>query len=141
MKNIKTYLPVLLFVVSVIGFTGCKKTDSDREAIEQYATDNGLNGQFTSSGLYYVIYKEGNDQHPGPTSDVKVKYKGYYLSGEVFDSNDKITFNLSQLIRGWQEGLPLIGEGGEITLLIPSALAYNDGVRAFDITLFSTLSK
>ncbi|HEY9115815.1 MAG TPA: FKBP-type peptidyl-prolyl cis-trans isomerase [Bacteroidales bacterium] len=110
--------------------------DADREAIEKYATDNQLNGQFTSSGLYYVIEKPGSANHPTISSSITISYNGYYLDGTVFDKNDFITFPLSNLIRGWQEGIPLIGEGGIIKLVIPSYLAYNDGVRVFDVTLF-----
>ena len=138
-------LTLSLLVVMMIVFGACKKEEEsvdqkavDNENIENYVIENDLNGQFTESGLYYVILKSGNDKHPTASSNVTVKYKGYYLSGSVFDGNDYYTFNLSGLIEGWKEGLQLIGEGGEITLLIPGYLAYNDGVRAFDITLYNT---
>jgi FKBP-type peptidyl-prolyl cis-trans isomerase FkpA len=142
-KEIK-YLSLILFVGFLFVFSACKKEEEpdqklvDQETIENYVQENNLNGQFTDSGLYYIIHKAGNDKHPTVTSNVTVKYKGYYLSGSIFDLSDYYTFNLSNLIEGWKEGLPLIGEGGEITLLIPGHLGYNDGVRAFDITLFST---
>jgi len=97
---------------------------------------NNLNGQFTSSGLYYKIIESGSAAHPDTNSNVTVAYKGYFLSGAIFDENDYTTFKLNNLIEGWKEGIPLIGEGGEITLLVPSHLGYGDNaVRAFDITL------
>ena len=34
------------------------------------------------------------------------------------------TFPLSNVIQGWQEGIPLFSEGGSGVLLIPSALGY-----------------
>ncbi len=138
-------LTLSLLVVMLVVYSGCKKEEEnvdqmavDKEDIENYVVENGLNGQFTESGLYYIIVKSGNDKHPTTSSNVTVKYKGYYLSGSVFDGNDYYTFNLSGLIEGWKEGLQFIGEGGEIMLLIPGHLAYNDGVRAFDITLYNT---
>jgi len=138
MRNLFPVFIVVTFLLTV----GCNKdsgpsqAEKDKVEIEQYAKDNNLNGSFTESGLFYVITKTGSGEHPNASSNITIAYKGYYLSGSVFDQSDYVTFNLRQLIKGWQEGVPLIGTGGEITLLIPSNLAYNDGVRAFDIKLY-----
>ena len=120
-----------LLYESVISFL----TKKDREEIEQYAKENNLNGQFTESGLYYIIIDEGNGKHPISGSTITVSYKGYFLDGIVFDEGDFFTANINNLIIGWQEGIPLIGEGGKIKLIIPSHLGYNDGVRVFDVSL------
>ena len=133
-----------LFVFSTLliffAISSCKKdnhdaTQADRATIEQYAADNNLNGQFTSSGLYYVIEKEGAGSHPNINSNITVSYSGYYLDGTILDQGDFFTARLYNLIRGWQEGIPYIGSGGEIKLVIPSNLAYNNGVLVFDVTL------
>jgi len=123
-------------MISACNKDNTSQTEKDKTEIEQYAKNNNLNGTFTASGLYYVIREAGTGGHPGVSSNITVSYKGYYLSGTIFDQNDYATFKLSSLIKGWQEGIPLIGKGGDITLLIPSDLAYNDGVRAFDIKLY-----
>lgn len=131
-----------IFLFIIILFAGCSKdntsqAEKDRAAIEQYAKDNNLNGAFSASGLYYVIRDAGSGGHPTVNSNITVGYKGYFLSGVIFDQNDYVTFtDLSRLIKGWQEGIQLIGNDGDITLLIPSDLAYDDGVRAFDIKLY-----
>ncbi|MFK7937360.1 MAG: FKBP-type peptidyl-prolyl cis-trans isomerase, partial [Saprospiraceae bacterium] len=39
-------------------------------------------------------------------------------------------FRLSDLMEGWEIGLPKIKAGGEMTLYIPSPLAYGENVRA-----------
>lgn len=143
-KRMKKTLLKSLFVVSALliffAFNSCKKdnndtTQADRETIEKYAADNNLNGQFTSSGLYYVIEKAGAGSHPNINSNITVSYKGYYLDGTILDQGDFFTARLYNLIRGWQEGIPLIGSGGEIKLVIPSYMAYNNGVLVFDVTL------
>ncbi len=81
----------------------------------------------TASGLQYTIIAEGASEKIAPQDTVWVNYKGTLIDGTVFDENDTeegISFAANQVIRGWTEGLGLIGEGGKITLYIPSELAY-----------------
>jgi len=87
-------------------------------------------GKITPSGLAYQIIKPGSDLKPTANDTVEVHYHGTFLDGTVFDSSvdrkEKATFPLDVVIKGWQEGLQLIGEGGEIKLVVPSDLAYGD---------------
>jgi FKBP-type peptidyl-prolyl cis-trans isomerase FklB len=82
----------------------------------------------TSSGLQYKILSPGSDRKPGPDDQVKVNYRGSLVDGREFDSsyerNEPATFTLNNVIKGWKEGLQLIGEGGKIQLFIPHVLAY-----------------
>ena len=85
----------------------------------------------TESGLLYRIERKGNGEFPTADTDrVTVHYEGTLSNGTVFDSSyergETITFGLSQVIKGWTEGLKLIDKGGEITLWIPSDLAYGE---------------
>jgi FKBP-type peptidyl-prolyl cis-trans isomerase len=59
---------------------------------------------------------------------VLVNYKGTLLDGTQFDANDSIQFAANRVIKGWTEGLGLLGKGGKATLYIPSKLGY--GPRA-----------
>jgi FKBP-type peptidyl-prolyl cis-trans isomerase len=101
--------------------------------------------------LYYIISVPGGSVHPGIGSSVSAKYKGYLADGTVFDQTaaNPVTFSLAQVIKGWQEGLQLIGAGGKIKLLIPSAMGYGDrvvgsiprnSVLIFDVELVSVIS-
>ena len=149
MKKIWT---IILASLIILNMNSCKKEEDtneqaniEKELIEEYIADNQLNTQSTSSGLYYVILKTGSGEHPTIYSTVTVSYKGYLLNGDVFDENLAFTSRLSSLIKGWQEGIPLIGRGGKIKLLVPSALGYGaqqqgsipaNSVLVFDITLY-----
>ena len=152
-KGKKAGLTVLfLLLIAIITTSSCKKEEEnneqaeiDKALIEQYISDNQLNAQSTSSGLYYVIIAAGGSEHPTVYSTVTVAYKGYLLNGEVFDENLVFTSPLNSLIPGWKEGIPLIGKGGKIKLLVPSALGYGssqagsipaNSVLIFDITLY-----
>jgi len=84
----------------------------------------------TESGLMYVMDKEGQGDLPKAGDIVKVHYTGSLKNGTVFDSSVKrgtpIEFpvGVGRVIKGWDEGISLLTEGGKATLIIPSDLAY-----------------
>jgi len=84
----------------------------------------------TDSGMVYCSMKEGEGDSPTLQSTVEVHYHGTLMDGTVFDSSvergQTISFPLGGVIKGWQEGLQLMKEGGKATLVIPSDLAYGD---------------
>lgn len=84
----------------------------------------------TESGLVYYPIVEGSGKQPTVQSTVEVHYHGTLTDGTVFDSSvqrgQTISFPLSNVIKGWQEGLAMMKEGGKATLVIPSNLAYGD---------------
>ena len=80
----------------------------------------------TASGLQYTIVAEGAAEKVAPQDTVWVNYKGTLLDGTVFDENDSTQFVANRVIKGWTEGLGLLGEGGKATLYIPANLAYGE---------------
>ena len=80
----------------------------------------------TASGLQYTIIAEGAAEKIAPQDTVWVNYKGTLLDGTVFDQNDSTKFVANRVIKGWTEGLGLLGEGGKATLYIPANLAYGE---------------
>ena len=94
----------------------------------------------TASGLQYTIIAEGAAEKVTPRDTVWVNYKGTLLDGTVFDENDSTMFVANRVIRGWTEGLGLIGEGGKAILYIPSDLAYgergNRGIEPNSVLVF-----
>ena len=101
-----------------------------REAGDKFleANRNNPGVHVTSSGLQYVVEKEGSGAQPTATSEVTVHYTGKLLDGTVFDSSinrgEPATFPLNRVIPGWTEGLQLMKEGAKYTFFIPSDLAY-----------------
>lgn len=106
----------------------------------------------TESGILYIIHEAGdaNIKATADTDTIEVLYTGRTKFGQIFDSNrwedmsqdrkmmvhytapDQIgkdaptQFALNQVIKGWTEGMKLVGKGGKITLWIPSELAYGE---------------
>jgi FKBP-type peptidyl-prolyl cis-trans isomerase len=86
----------------------------------------------TPSGLQYEVITEGTGPKPADTSVVKVHYEGFLLNsnGRPFDSSrergEPTQFPLNQVIRGWTEGVQLMGVGSKYKFYIPYQLAYGE---------------
>ena len=80
------------------------------------------------SGLQYLVIQEGNGKKPSATDRVKCHYEGTLIDGTLFDSSIKrgqpAVFGVNQVIKGWTEGLQLMGEGANYRFFIPSQLGY-----------------
>lgn len=117
----------------------------NKEAGEKFlAANKKKNGVVeTESGLQYRILATGNDNMPGAADTVWVNYKGTLLDGTVFDEtpadSEPVRMVLNRVVRGWQEGLQLVGEGGEIELFIPAELGYGESGSQGAIEPNSTL--
>ena len=97
----------------------------------------------TESGLKYRVLRKGTGGKPKATDNVKVNYHGWLDGGKVFDSSYErgtpAEFPLNMVIKGWTEGLQLVGEGGMIELEIPFELAYGEKGRPPKIPPKATL--
>ncbi len=105
------------------------RAKAESEAFMSEVEKNNPGIQKTESGLLYEIIEPGNDVKATQNKDaVRVLYEGTLRDGTVFDSSyergDTAQFTLGGVIKGWSEGLKLVGEGGKIKLWIPSDLAY-----------------
>ena len=109
---------------------------------EAFLAENAKNEgvQTTESGLQYKLVSAGADYKVQPQDTVWVSYKGTLLDGTVFDQNDSTRFIANRVIKGWTEGLGLLGEGGKATFYIPSELAYgergNRGIEPNSVLIF-----
>lgn len=100
------------------------------QEIETFVASKSENFTKSESGLYYKIIEEGaREDYIRMTDEVTFAYKGTFLSGEVFQiitAEDAITFQVRELIAGWQEALMLLKENGKIHVIIPPYLGYGD---------------
>ena len=113
-------LLVVLLVVSLnLTLNSCSKE-------EKMSGDT----QTTSSGLQYIVIEEGTGDKPEKGDTVKVHYTGKLEDGTVFDSSVKrgvpIEFQVGvgRVIKGWDEGIADMKEGGKHQLIIPPDLGY-----------------
>jgi FKBP-type peptidyl-prolyl cis-trans isomerase len=86
----------------------------------------------TSSGLMYIILKEGNGATPTSGALVEAHYTGRLLNGTKFDSSvDRgqsfmFVVGRGEVIKGWDEAFLSMKKGEKRILIIPPGLAYGD---------------
>ncbi len=125
MRNLRVVLPLILtFLFIAVCQAEVEPGPADKNAPKTFTT--------TPSGLRYRILRKTGGKKPQVTSKVKVHYKGWLFNDfgdkKEFDSSYKrskpAVFPLNAVIKGWTEGLQLVGEGEMIEIVIPSELAY-----------------
>jgi FKBP-type peptidyl-prolyl cis-trans isomerase FkpA len=152
----ETIWKTLILLTALFLASGCTKQDdtaarqleADILVIEEFLDQKGWTAQKSSSGLHYIIEDPGSGvSYPTLNSLVTVAYTGTFTNGQVFDKTNPgqpASFFLYQVIRGWQEGIPLFRKGGRGKLIIPSGLAYGttpppgipaNAVLVFDVEL------
>ncbi|RYZ26401.1 MAG: FKBP-type peptidyl-prolyl cis-trans isomerase [Chitinophagaceae bacterium] len=132
-----------------------EKLQKEKDAGAAFMAENKKNEGVVElpNGIQYQILKEADGPKPSPNSMVKAHYRGALLDGKEFDSsfkrNQPFSARLTQLIKGWQEVLPMMPVGSTWRLWIPSDLAYGDygtggipggATLLFDIELIEILS-
>jgi len=104
--------------------------------------------EVTASGLASKVLEAGSGEgKPAAADTVTVHYSGWTTDGKLFDSSVKrgqpTSFPLNRVIKGWTEGLQLMGVGEKRRFWIPADLAYGEnpgggrpgGLLVFDVEL------
>ena len=129
------------YMIKVQMATQQKKEKQEKEFMDANAKNEGV--QQTESGLQYKIENPGNEIKATEKDTVEVHYKGTLLDGTVFDSSydrgETASFPLDRVIKGWTEGMQLVGEGGKLTLWIPYSLGYGSRQMSEELPAYSTL--
>lgn len=110
--------------------TPSTQAEVDQNTIVNYAIDQLLDVQRTSTGLYYAIKDSGAGELLAWGDRVAVHYQGKFPEGNIFDSSyrrkEPLTFYIGNMIDGWNEGLQLLRPGGKAVLLVPGHLGYGE---------------
>ncbi len=116
--------------------------------LAKYLEDNNITTEPTESGLIFISKKKGTGKQAVAGKKVKVNYEGMFLDGKYFDTSVEeaakangiynpqrpygpFDFDLGagQVIKGWDEGIAMMKEGGKARLIIPSKIAYGAAPR------------
>src|SRR5258708_11010217 len=111
---------------------------TEQDAVKKYLDSIGIKANLHARGFYYKIDSGviGTGPIPGECSQITVAYTGTLTNGTVFDQQSSYATQLSNLIDGWQQGVPLIKKGGRIWLYIPPSLGYgSQSISAGTVTI------
>lgn len=161
-KNIFTFLAIF----GLIALHSCEKEVSEREAdellrLEAYMSIHYPDLEPTESGLYYIIIEQGEGDFPAKDDYLLFDFTGRNLDDMVFETTDKSTAYIHDLytktkryapkylkyqdearpmIKGMEEGLSYLREGGKARFIMPSKLAYGsnqyNGLYAYSSVIF-----
>ena len=137
----KPFLFLLAISVATLNIASCAAQDETpelwkgpedaKEVTAPGEIDKDAKKEFTTTGtgLKYRILRKGDEnKKPEATDQVTVHYKGWLDDKSIFDSSyqrgETISFPLNGVIKGWTEGMQLVGQGGMIELEIPAELGY-----------------
>jgi FKBP-type peptidyl-prolyl cis-trans isomerase FkpA len=130
------WLLSILFLISVL--MGCGKGNSaevdvkaqakiDDKIITDYITAHNLTTAKKANdttGVYYIVLDKGedNDLYTLSTQVTVGDTARLLTTGAVFSQTNNFhpSYILGQVIVGWQLGIPKIGKGGRVRLLVPS---------------------
>lgn len=107
-----------------------KLAEENQVKAEQFLEENrGKTGIVVlPSGVQYRIIEEGEGPRPGLDSKVKVHYRSSKVDGMEMDSSFARgvpeEFVVSQVLKGWQEVLPLMKQGSTWQIFVPPELAF-----------------
>lgn len=122
-----------------------EKSAANLEAGQKFLEENAKKEGVISlpSGLQYEVIKQGDGAKPTEFNKVTCHYHGTLINGTIFDSSvqrgQPATFPLNMVIKGWTEGLQLMGIGSKYRFFIPPHLGYGDRQVSAEIGPNSTL--
>jgi len=136
---------------STMETTGQEYKDREQSGIQTYLDQHNISAIPSESGLYFIEIEPGAGPSLEPGKRVKVDYSVMFINGEIFETTKRdialknnifdsikryrpfeYTHGDSIMIKGWNEGLSYMTEGGKARLIIPSSLAYGEqGVEGY----------
>ncbi len=111
-------------------------TDEYNEFMYNEILKKHPNAVQSESGLVYIIYDEGTGARPESGSKMSVHYTGTFRrGGDKFDSSKDrgqpmdFSYKVNRMVPGFEEGLGLVGKGGNLKIFIPYHGAYGSEGR------------
>jgi FKBP-type peptidyl-prolyl cis-trans isomerase FklB len=104
----------------------------NKAASDKFMTENRAKKGIVAlpSGIQYRVIEEGNGTRPTAKSEVTVHYRGSLINGFEFDSSFArgvpAKFQVDQVLKGWQEVLPLMRVGDHWQIFLPPDEAYGE---------------
>lgn len=103
--------------------------NKDNEVIESFINRRGWNMETTESGLWYMIYQEGNGEKIKKGDYTSIDYKVWLIDGTLCYTSDSLglkQFTVGQggVESGLEEGILMLKKGSKARFIMPPHLAH-----------------
>jgi len=134
------------------------RKEDEPSRLAKYISEHHITTKPTASGLYIIVNRKGYGPRVSNGKTVIVNYTGRLLDGTLFDTSRKIdaieagkvqpgriyeplsyVVGKQPMIKGWDEGIMGQTAGSNITLIMPSELAYGARGAGKDILPYSSI--
>jgi FKBP-type peptidyl-prolyl cis-trans isomerase FkpA len=124
-----------------------KRKADEKTDIEKYLADNNVKVKPESDGIYILKRVKGKGRPIKNGDSVEVKYTGMLLDGTVAETSDHgpgrtsftLVYGKDYFIKGFDDIITNLEEGGSVSALIPSALAYGEQKQSHLILPYTPL--
>lgn len=126
--------------------------EEGKKFLEENAKKDGV--KTLDNGIQYIVLEEGKGKKPTIDDVVECDYEGTLIDGTKFDSSidhgQPAQFPLKNVIKGWQEAIPLMPVGSKWKIFIPAELGYGpqgnrnipgNSVLIFEVKLHQIIKK
>ena len=107
----------------------------EKVKLQEYLTENSINVDSTSSGLYYVETLKGEGDSVVYSSVLTLSFMSSLLDGRTIFEKDTVYFPFGTinytLTNGLNEGLSYMKEGGKATIIAPYYLAHGASGKSY----------
>lgn len=120
---------ILIFDIELLSVINSEEEQLEIETskIDKYLETKEIEAQIHESGIRYVHEMNGIGVNPTTSSNISVKYKGYFFNESVFDQNESgVTFPLNDLVEAWRIMIPLMKVNDKMTIYAPSKYCYGE---------------
>ena len=124
-----------------------KRKADEQTDIAKYIADNNIKVTPESDGIYILKRVKGKGKPLKNGDSVEVKYTGMLLDGTVAETSDHgpgsktftLVYGKDYFIKGFDDIISYLEEGGSIRAIIPSALAYGEQKQSHLILPYTPL--
>lgn len=127
-------LPKLFFVFAGLALLMAPLAHAQREKLPpddlDYVQKTWPEAKKTTTGIRYIVERQGAGTQAKPGDKVSVLYTGRLLDGKIFDQNldpqhpFQFRVRRGEVIDGWDQFLQLMNKGEKALVIIPGELAY-----------------
>ena len=145
---VKSLVKPLLFLGTLLA-AGVPLLNAQREKLPpedlEFVEQNWPEAKKTTTGIRYIVLREGQGETPKPGDKCQVLYVGRLLHGQIFDQktekSDPFVFRVrrDEVIEGWDQLVQQMKPGEKRLAIIPPELAYGSRGRPPSIPRSATL--